>query len=108
MRRLKLVAILLFGALLFPFSCAAQKTATAQSAPAAEDWQKQFDDICAKTQDAMVYSIEDLKALIQKCDALQPQVEKLDETRKKVYSRRLVQCRGLFAYVLESKQTDKK
>ena len=69
-----------------------------------EAWQKEFDDICSKTQDAMTFSVDELKALVKRCDALVPRLEKLDETRKKVYLRRLKQCRGLFEYVLESKQ----
>ena len=69
-----------------------------------EAWQKEFDDIASKTQDAMTLSVDELKTLVQRCDALAPRLEKLDETPKKVYQRRLKQCRGLFAYVLESKQ----
>jgi len=69
-----------------------------------EAWQKEFDDICSKTQDAMTFSVDELKTLLKRCDALAPRLEKLDETRKKVYLRRLKQCRGLFEYVLESKQ----
>ncbi len=69
-----------------------------------QSWQKEFDDICSKTQDAMTFSVDELKALVKRCDALAPRLEKLDETQKKVYLRRLKQCRGLFAYVLESKQ----
>jgi hypothetical protein len=49
-----------------------------------------------------------LKSLIQRCDTLEPKIEKLDDTRRKVYLRRLKQCRGLYAYVLESKNNDKK
>jgi len=45
---------------------------------------------------------------VQRCDALEPRIEKLDESRRKVYSRRLKQCRGLYAYVLESKNNEKK
>jgi len=56
----------------------------------------------------MSYSQEELGAMIQRCDTLMPQVEKLDETRKKVYTRRLRACRGLYGYVLESKKNEKK
>lgn len=73
-----------------------------------ESWQKEFDAVCAKTQDAMSLAEAELKALVQRCDALEPSIEKLDETRRKVYLRRLRQCRGLYAYVLESKSNDKK
>ncbi|HZP62366.1 MAG TPA: hypothetical protein VFB28_03040 [Terriglobales bacterium] len=101
--------------LLFAIVIAAVSLGAGQNAPPAnssgtsvEEWQKQFDEVCSKTQDAMTISIEELKSLIQKCDALEPQIQKLEETRKKVYQRRLGQCRGLYAYVLESKEKDKK
>jgi len=83
-------------------------SSTSQSTPAQDAWQKEFDDICSKTQDAMTFSQGELAALISRCDALQPQIEKLDETRKKVYLGRLRMCRGLYAYVLDSKKKNEK
>lgn len=71
-------------------------------------WRKQFEDICSKTQEAMTLSPEDLDALVRRCDALQPRLEKLNGTQKKVYLGRLRMCRGLYAYVLESKKTENK
>lgn len=73
-----------------------------------EAWQQEFDTVCSKTTDAMSLSADELKSLVQRCDTLEPKIEKLDESRKKVYLRRLKQCRGLYAYVLESKNNDKK
>jgi hypothetical protein len=81
---------------------------TAQAAPAREAWQNEFDEVCSKTQDAMTFSEEQLTTLIQKCDALLPQLEKLDETQKKVFTGRLRMCRGLYVYVLDSKKNEKK
>ena len=83
-------------------------SSTSQSTARQEPWQKEFDDICSKTQDAMAVSNEELIALISRCDALKPKIEKLDETRKKVYLERLRKCRGLYAYVLESKRKNNK
>jgi hypothetical protein len=76
--------------------------------PAQESWRAEFDNICAKTEDAMTFSQEELTDLIRRCDSLQPQIEKLDESRRKVYSERLRKCRGLYAYVLEAKRKEKK
>ena len=106
---MKFMAMLLLAGLVLGGFCAAQQAPSSNPAsPAAvEGWQKQFDDVCAKTQDAVALSTEELTLLIQQCDALEPQIQKLDETRKKVYLRRLVQCRGLYAYVLDSKRKDK-
>jgi hypothetical protein len=79
-----------------------------KSTPAREVWQKEFDSVCFRTQEAMNFSEEELATLVKRCDALLPQLEKLDETRKKVYMGRLRMCRGLYAYVLESKRNEKK
>lgn len=111
MRKAKLIAILFFiGFVVAHVLGAADKPASSTSPPAAtaEGWQKEFEEICSKTQDAMTFSPEQLQVLVQRCDALEPKIEKLDDTRKKVFLRRLKQCRGLFAYVLDSKQKDKK
>ena len=73
-------------------------------AHALEDWRKEFDDICGKTQDAMTFNPEELKGLVTRCDTIRPLIEKLDETQRKVYLRRLQMCRDLFAFALESKE----
>ena len=111
MRNDKRIAILLVGVVALCGPCAGQKKPSApspQSSVATENWQKEFEDVCSKTQDAMVFSEDQLKSLIARCDAIEPQIKKLDETRMKVYLKRLRQCRGLFAYVLESKQKPSK
>jgi hypothetical protein len=79
-------------------------TALAQApAAAAQDWKKEFEDICGKTQDAMALPLEELKTLVSRCDKLKPQLEKLDESQRKVYSRRLQVCRDLYQFVIESR-----
>jgi len=83
-------------------------SSSSRSTAAQEAWQKEFDDICSGTQDAMTFSNEELTSLISRCDALKPRIEKLDATRKKVYLERLRMCRGLYAYVLESKKKNDK
>jgi polyhydroxyalkanoate synthesis regulator phasin len=93
-----------FGAIGGARAMGEPSSSTSQSAPAQEAWQKEFDDICSKTQDAMTFSPEELASLLSRCDALLPQIEKLDATRKKVYQGRLRMCRGFYRYVLDSKQ----
>jgi TolA-binding protein len=85
-----------------PSASAAQADATQES------WRTEFDNVCAKTEDAMTFSQEELMDLIRRCDSLQPRIEKLDESRKKVYLERLRKCRGLYAYVLDAKRKEKK
>lgn len=77
--------------------------ATAEK-PKPKDWKEEFADICAKTQEANTLSDEDLKALVKRSDDLKPTIDKLGESERKVYARRLDGCRKLFAYVLESRQ----
>jgi TolA-binding protein len=84
------------------------QSSASQGEPAKESWRKEFDDVCSKTQDAMTFSQQELTDLIRRCDALQPKIEKLDESRKKVYLERLRKCRGLYAYVLDAKRNEKK
>jgi hypothetical protein len=107
----KIFTVLLF--LAFACLCSVRamcgpQSSAAQANPAQETWRKEFNDVCSKTQDAMTFSEEELTELIRRCDALLPQIEKLDETRKKVYLGRLRMCRGLYAYVLDSKRNAKK
>ena len=75
------------------------------SAQAAEEaWEQDFNDICSRTTDSMSLSREELQLLIARCEKLEPIVEGLDETRRKVYRKRLEMCKNLLVFVLESKQ----
>jgi hypothetical protein len=94
----------LFGGVYAPGQTGAQE---AQVDRARDSWKREFDEVCSRTQEAMSISEDELAGLVRRCDALQPQIEKLDETRRKVYTERLRMCRGLYAYVLESKQNER-
>lgn len=101
-----LLACVLLGV---PLSTRAQQAAETKldSDRVQEQFVREFDSVCSRTQDAMLLTTDELKDSVQRCDALLPQLQKLDETRRKVYARRLEQCRGLFAYVLETKKNAK-
>ena len=71
---------------------------------AQDDWKKEFEDICSRTEDAMRLTKEELRTLIERCDRLRNLVEKLGETERKVYLKRLQMCRDLYVFVLESKE----
>ena len=71
---------------------------------AQEEWKGEFETICSKTQDAMTFSVDELKDLISRCDKLKPAIEKLDASSKKVYLRRLKLCKDLFVFVLGTKE----
>ncbi len=68
-----------------------------------ENWKQEFDDICSRTDDAMSLQPAELKQLISRCDELRPSIEKLDETQKKIYTKKLQMCRDLFLFVLSAK-----
>jgi Spy/CpxP family protein refolding chaperone len=97
MGKLRIAAILMFVGLLSLSGI----MAAASDAP--EAWQKEFEEVCSQTQDAMGFTPHQLEGLVRRCDALVPQIEKLDDVHKRVYLPRLRQCRGVFSYVLESK-----
>ena len=72
-------------------------------APASDGWKKEFEEVCAKTQDAMALPVVELRSLVERCDKLKPAIEALGESERKVYARRLAACRNLYAYVLASR-----
>jgi hypothetical protein len=97
-RRAFLVAVLAVATVL---AAGAGRTARAQ---APGDWKKEFEEVCAKTQDAMALPMEELRSLVARCDRLKPQIDRLDESQRKVYGRRLQVCRDLYQFVIESRE----
>jgi len=121
MRKLAIFVSVLACLLAWPPRLAAQSQPQAQAntAPPHRDkldgdpaeqqaFQREFDDVCSRTQDAMLLNKDELKDLVRRCDALVPKLTKLNETQRKVYKRRLEQCGGLFAYVLDTKKDSDK
>ncbi len=96
--------LLLAATLVAAWSPLAVRDASARAGAAQPAWRAEFEEVCAKTQDAMALSAEELKALVTRCDRLKPAIEQLDESQRKVFSRRLQACRDLYQFMLESKQ----
>ncbi len=69
-----------------------------------EDWRKEFEEICSKTENAMAFNVEELRSLVDRCDALKSRVEKLDEPQRKIILRRLQMCRDLYVFTFEMKE----
>ena len=105
MRRVRrwLLSVVLGAGAVFTVSTA-QAVLAQGPAAATQDWKKEFEEICAKTQDAMALPMGELKELVSRCDKLKPRIEKLDESQRKVYSRRLQVCRDLYQFVIESRE----
>lgn len=97
------LAVVLITASAAPFT-GAPVLAGPAAAYADEGWQKDFEDVCAKTEGAMALSTGELKALVEKCDKLKAQIEGLDESKRKVYLRRLQRTRDYYLFVIESKE----
>ena len=67
-----------------------------------QEWKKEFEVVCSRTQDAMALGREELSSLVLRCDRLMPILDKLEESQRKVYSKRLRACRDLYQFVLDS------
>lgn len=75
---------------------------------AGEDWKKEFEDICSKTDSSMALPSEELKSLVARCDKLKAVIDSQDESTKKVFRKRLQLCRDLYDYVLKSREPENK
>lgn len=75
---------------------------------AEELWKQELMEICSKADEALSFSREELKMLLQRGKKLKPAIEALEETPRKVYLKRLQKCMNLYTFVLESKEADKK
>jgi hypothetical protein len=97
--RLLLLAVLLLPFWLPPAGYAAGGAET----PSSAGWEAEFEALCARTPEVMSLSREELQRLLADCDRLQPQVEALPESPRKVYRKRLERARNLFLFTLEAK-----
>jgi hypothetical protein len=70
---------------------------------AAPGWRAEFEEICARTQDAMALPTAELRALVARAEKLLPELERLEPTQRKVYARRLEACRSLYQFVLDTR-----
>ena len=77
----------------------------AQAAPAS--WKAEFDEICGQTDNAMEFSVDELRSLLLRCEKLKPVIQKLPAQERKFYSGRLESCRKLYAFVLETHEKEK-
>jgi hypothetical protein len=75
---------------------------------AGDDWKKEFEDICNKTDNSMSLPTEELKSLVARCDKLKSVIDAQDESTKKVFRKRLQLCRDLYDFVLKTREQEKK
>ena len=76
----------------------------AEEIPSNEAWKDEFSDITSKTVNSMALSTEALQALVERCDKLQPVIEGLEATPRKIYLKRLIKSKSIFNFVIESRK----
>jgi hypothetical protein len=79
----------------------------AAPASAAEDagaWRLEYDSLCSRTQETESMEEQELAQLVDRCDKLKPRIERLEETERKVFLRRLQLCCDLYRYMLDVKR----
>lgn len=52
----------------------------------------------------MALSTEELQSLVERCDKLQPVIEGLEATPRKIYLKRLIKSKSIFNFVIESRK----
>lgn len=93
--RKRIISFLMVTLLIFLFSTASLY---------AQDWKKEYEEICSKTSDPMALTVDELRELISRCDKLKTVIEALeDDSTKRVYLKRLQMCRDLYQFCLEQK-----
>jgi hypothetical protein len=105
MKTVKVLLLIITVAVAYGISLADKREAQFPGFGYAEEqeaWRKDFDFVCSQTQDAMLMKVEELKSLIERCDRVQAQIAKLDESQKKVYTRRLKMCKDLYVFMLDT------
>jgi len=74
------------------------------AATAAETWKASFEEICGKVDASQTLGIKEMEELIQKADKLMPEIQKSDDPSKKIYLKRLKNCRSMYEFMIESKK----
>ncbi len=74
---------------------------------AVEEWIAEFDYLCGKTDESLNLKIEELQQLVDRCDKLKTLIENSEHPQKKIYLKRLENCRKLFIYMISVREKQK-
>jgi hypothetical protein len=77
----------------------------ATAAAAAETWKETFEDVCSKVDASQTMGIKELETLIERADKLQPEIQRSEDPAKKIYLKRLKNCRSIFEFTIDSKKS---
>ena len=90
-----------------PFACGVERLTFglhAEEISSSDVWKQEFNEISSKAVISMTLSTEELQALVDRCEKLQPIIEGLEESPRKLYLKRLKKTKSLFDYVIESRK----
>jgi sialic acid synthase SpsE len=77
-------------------------------AAAVEPWRTDFNEACGKADEAMTLSLQELKALVEKCNRVVKALAAEDESVRKVFLKRVQMCRNLYVFMVETKEQQPK
>lgn len=97
MRKSLLVTVAIVFALSFPVDRAA-----GQQDQGTLD--REFAEVCSKTDDAMTLSSEELVVLVGRCDAMKSEAGKMAEPGRKIFLKRLQLCHDLYSFTLDTRR----
>lgn len=92
-------------AVLLALSLLAVGGRNASSADEEAGWRKEFYEVCGSTADAEALSTETLKSLLERCERLQPRIERLEDPERKIMRTRLKMCCNLYRFMVETRMT---
>jgi hypothetical protein len=106
-RRFLGIIVLLVWPLLFTQTALSAEAVAATAGDGNDrNWEKEFQAICSRTDDAMMLSISELKDFISRCDGLKERIGALPEPSRKIHLRRLHMCRDLFVFTLDTRSKE--
>jgi hypothetical protein len=71
---------------------------------ASDEWKTEFEAVCSKTDLLSEMPEPEITSLLERCDKLATTLDTENESFKKVYLRRLKNCRDLIQFMLDSKK----
>ncbi|HTY21514.1 MAG TPA: hypothetical protein VMC85_00165, partial [Desulfomonilaceae bacterium] len=70
------------------------------------NWEKEFQTVCSRTDDAMTLTDDQMRDFIARCDNLENRIGEVPGPGRKVFLRRLQMCRDLFVFTLATRQKE--
>jgi hypothetical protein len=72
-----------------------------------DEVKREFAEICADSTNGGSLGKEQLQSYLARCDKLEARIEKLEDTDRRFYLRRLKSCRDLYQFMLDTAEKNK-